>query len=94
MLDKQRRLTIGTDLLLRVNIKPGQRVQIFYNCTHKLLVLIPEVESVEQDNLYFVQSVTLDEKGRFVMPSRINKAFSNVSYLPSEKNDRICIHII
>ena len=94
MLDAQGRITIKKELLSKNDfIKANGVVKLFYNPIIKCLLIKSECFEGD-DNLYYISTHKLDTKCRMFMPISIQKAFPGATYLVSEKDGNIYIHII
>ena len=95
MLDAQGRIIIGNNLLLRDEyIKLYEEAKIFYDAIQRKLILRSIYGEETAEEIYFIAKHKIDKKGRIYIPASIRNAFPGATYLPAEKNGRICILII
>ena len=92
MLDKEGRIKLGDNLLKFAKIETGNEVHVFFDPGLKCVILGGD-ESLASEG-YYVSTVTVDMKARIYIPSSIRKAFPDYTYLPTFKENKICIFVI
>jgi len=78
-LGKEKRISLGMELIKGGNLNVPQKVYIYYEPEHKRLAL---KKADCFSNLYFVKDQIVDEKGRMVIPASVRNAFPEATYLP------------
>ena len=76
---KEKRISLGMELIKGGNLNVPQKVYIYYEPEHKRLAL---KKADCFSNLYFVKDQIVDEKGRMVIPASVRNAFPEATYLP------------
>ena len=92
MLDNQGRIKLGDNLLKFANIETGNEVHVFFD--HSLKCVILGGDEYLASGLYYVSTIKVDMKARIYMPVSIRNAFPDHTYLPTFKDNKICIFII
>ena len=98
MLDNQGRMVIPTELLKKVELTTLPKdVSICFDTKKKSLVLMEhplEYGLCSCENVYYIATKYISEKGRINIPKTVRDAFENASYLPAEQDGKIYILII
>lgn len=98
MLDAQGRIVIPSEQLEKVDGKMQEReVLVYFNSKKKglTLKLHPFDYGVEEcEDIYYIATHTMNQKGRIYIPKVIREAFPNATYLPAEQDGEIYILII